>query len=1299
MEPMKKVFSVLIIALLLINTIFVNISYAYEDKTPQLPPSKLRLNDGESMPIGHNEYDGYYVSVKWDVEFPYDAVNGYVNLYTMEIDQTFKPRIAYATEIPENRNTHKIQQLKSGTVYYIDVTAYHTHDLGNGNLFSSPESQPSNRLKVLTDIEIAAYSYDTDKIKIEWDDVWNTGGRIGYRLYVSENKNFANTPPIYISPSEIGGDGPVKINESTGKLEYIHTVRDSARVYYVKIAPDISDQDLKRNPESDVVAASSYILVKTTKMSVTDAGVVWRLDWSPVVTGLDNSNIEIYYEIYRGTTASGDIPQYVAKVDDTSFYVTLPEKEQNNYYYIIRAVVTRNGSDLYEGIRIQSDRIFVKEEDVPATPAMPELVNEFRNRSGDVIISYDEELEENSATILWRVPKKGNGTVDVDIEYDIWLITDPDMIEDPLPGQMIEKSFKPGVNNRVMDENNLIGYKYTITGLTPNTTYYFKITANKKCIDYVDGELTQITKTSDPALKIIITPGSSGVEQPLVPERPPLTVKTLPDGSLAVNDTTATIQIKNRWYEKFENGKWTYVKTEKSSENDTVEYDPVKNPPDNVNYREVKYDSGVTIDVGCVEYEKDMSYEEVVNSEEYYVIKGFPTTANDPYEDPKLNPPDKLDPLVYSKHNVDILLTGLKPNTTYVIWVRASRADAGLVSGPSDPIIITTESQFVVPVERPTVPIIKYGVAGDTYVDLSWDMNIRYNYYIKYSTKDDINTAQKTILVTPEDMLFSTYYRIDSLNPDTVYYFWIQAEARNADGVTSKSEWSDSYPIKTLPYIPPDVPKGFGIKNYNGAVGKNSIHYEWIMEEGLEYILEIADNADYKNSQEINVGSVSDYKVEGLRSNCRYYARLYAYDPKKDLRSYPTHSVSVKTKKSTDDYDADKDTDDVISGDFIQKDEITSDFVWKISITGVNASRFVEYVSKDGKIDYEIDLSTPPSRVDKIILLISNTVFEGFNTLGENLVITTERQKLVIRPYTMSIRQQNALMNKYGDFNYEITIDYNGSLKSEYPKNFKLKTAITGITVKAYDGSTPISVNVFNKPLKVLYPYVQEGWYSHGVTVPIIYPSGQKSWQRFEASSIYDNKEDKNYVCFETVNTGYMAIADVTSVHFDDIIGHKYESSINNIMSVHPLKSVSGRFFEPDKDITLGEAVKLAFDIMDYHEYGSEYMASAAKIGLISYSDAAAEDELCTREKAIAMAAALYGKKTGSKLSYTGFASSIYVDLNQVRPDLLPKVMFAVENGLCVSTGSNYLSPGDYITRGEMAAILEKVLALSGELE
>ena len=113
-----------------------------------------------------------------------------------------------------------------------------------------------------------------------------------------------------------------------------------------------------------------------------------------------------------------------------------------------------------------------------------------------------------------------------------------------------------------------------------------------------------------------------------------------------------------------------------------------------------------------------------------------------------------------------------------------NKKSEGLSSGPSEPLIITTNPVIVPPAEQPVVPNFNYSLASDTYIDLGWEFVPTYNYYIKYGLEDDINAAGQEIQVTPEDLYDSIYYRMEGLSPDTLYYFWIQAESVNESGET-----------------------------------------------------------------------------------------------------------------------------------------------------------------------------------------------------------------------------------------------------------------------------------------------------------------------------------------------------------------------------------------------------------------------------------------------------------------------------------------------------------------------------------
>lgn len=1253
----------------------------------QTPPSMLRVDPkNEDEPaIGYNEFDQYYVDLKWNVSYPGSAISGYVNFYTQEIAKPYRSggtRSLRERDVPGNIGEYRLKGLSSGTVYYIDATAYYNY-VFNDTTYSSPQSAASNRVKVLTDISISAYALESNKIKIEWDDVWNTGGRIDYKLYISENSSFSNTPPIYIKKGQIGENGPVTVNEETGKLEYIHTARDPGRVYYIRIEPDVADNELKKSQYSRTVAVSSFILVKTTKISTDDSGAVWKLEWSPVVTGLGDSDIKVTYHIYKGEVDSTALPQYMAAVDGTSFFVTLPSGNVENYF-IIRVLVTRNGQDVYEGIRIESEQIIVTEQEVAFYPAVPEIVDEFTSSDGDIITSYEESLEPHSATVMWRVPLLGDGRIDEDVVYDIWLIQDPDQIDNPPQEALIASNMKIGSNNYILYDNNLLGYSYRVSNLMANSTYYFKIVAKRQFLEYVDDILQSVTYSSDPAIKVIVTPPEGPIDQPNVPARPPLKVKEYSDGTDSITLDSVIIQLKNMWYEKynFEENRWEYIRTEKLHETDVPPYVPVSEPDpdsepdtapipivaDDVYYRKVSYDSGVKIEVGCIKYTEGMSYDELKNIAASWVT-GFPVEPNDPLENPQLSP-DK------NKHNIDIPLTGLEPNTAYVIWVRASRPEMNLISEPSDPIIITTDPVIIPPAEKPVVPSFNYSLSGDIYIDLGWEFKPGYSYYIRYGTEDNINSAIGSVKVGMEDLYNSMYYRVGDLKPGTLYYFWLQAESTSGDDAI-KSEWSDSYLVSTLDLIPPDSPKGFGIKNSSDAITKNSITFEWMQEENLKYILEVSKDLNFKEFIEYDAGYVSEYTVDGLLSNHRYFARLYAYDPVKDMRSGSTHIISVRTIGSSDDYDSDVDIEDIITGEYIDKAETIEDGVWNVKIVGVNADRFIEQVIKDNKLDVTVDLSNPPAAYDKLRILVSDKVFKSLTTLSENLIIKTEGLSLVIRPGTITTESFNPLANRAFGVDYEICISYPDKVDS-YIKNMVFKTKVARIEIGVVDGGNLLPVKSLLKPLRILMEYDE---YREGKISGFLYDKGTSAWERLDTEYIYNHDTGIGTVAYETLKTGDMVVAETGYDYYDDIYYHNYESAINNVASLYRLKSIPGRLFEPDNYATLESTVKIMFDVLE-HEYGSDFMRQAARAGLISPENIDGADRDCTVGEAYRMLVRLFELKTGSAL------------------DARSKSEFIEINGLELIRDNKKTVPvNEPIKRGEVLALIEKILVYIGELE
>jgi hypothetical protein len=1323
----KRILSAVLAAALLITSYGVNTVFA-ADIPVQPAPTNLNitaLNPNTEPPIGYSATDGgesgYYADMSWNVANPgqqqgITLAGKYVNLYLEESQKGYgTAKTTVVKDLPGDTTPSRIRNLKSGTIYKANAKAYYQYTTAAGtNILKSAESVSSNTLKFLTDINVQCVTAGTDKFKIIWDDVWNNGKRINYKLYVSDNKDFTNTLPIYITDEQIKDNGPVVVNKTDGTLEYVHNVSDAGRVYYVKIVPDISDPDIIKTPESHTVLVSTYILVKTTRMSTTnDGSIVWRLDWSPVVTGLSTTNIKVQYSVNK---YENGIAKTMFVQNGTTTFITVPANGQDNSY-MIRANVTKDGVPLYpDSIKIVSDKITLKEQEVPSTPSMPELVSQFKDMDGlgSVIISCEDvigsdgsvvhkgELGKDTATVLWRVPKKADGSIDQDVLYDIWLIEDPNTIDNPAKETSLVKGFKPDQSNYIIDtknNNKVVGYKYKLDGLLSNHTYYFKIVAKKSFAEDVNGVIQNVEHVSTPALKVITTLPGGGIDTPLLPSNPPLEIKEKPVGKDIITDNSVTIQTKNRWYEKFDSktGKWNFVKADKTSLSDTVDYNPADplTPADNLNFRKVQYGQGVSLYVGCEEYKEGIDISTIQN----YKLQKVDVTPNDPDEDPTLNAPENTTgAAIYAKHNIVIPVKDLKPNTTYILWVRAARdGDPVLFSDTSNPIIFTTLPTAAQTVEKPVVPAITYTYSGDTYVDLGWDYKDGYTYYIKYATVDDPSKAGQAITVTTSQIKQSNinYVRIPGLKPDTQYYFWIQAEAFSQDGTASqKSDWSDSTPLRTLKDIPPATPRGFGVKNTKDAVTKNSVTFEWIKESNMQYILEVASSVDYKDVVQYKAGEVSEFTVSGLKSNFRYFARLYAYDPAKKLTSLPTQSISVRTLRSSDDYDSDKDIDNVISGPYVDKAATVVNGVWVVKITGVNADRLIEVMMTDNKLDYTVDVSKPPSTANSISIYISKKVFDKLEQLKENIAFKAAAVSYNLKAGILSNYADTPDTQKEQIYLFSITLL--PQKPSSVVDELLLKQPLAQMGVTLDTGVSNIPVTGFAVPLVVNYPYSTPKDYVDGKTFGYIYNSGTGNWEKQTSSGQYDTDTNSGVISFQSKAPGLFAVADRTNALFDDIYGNEYESSIVNVAFAHRLKSVKGRMFEPDSDATIGDAVKLTFDTLDY-EYGSEYMDSAAKAGFTAGS--IYPGNICTRQEAACMAVTLYEKKAATKAQADSSALSGYSDYTKVDKAIIGKVAFAVENGFIPKAASDKLNPTEPVTRGELMYMIEKALALAGEIE
>ena len=266
--------------------------------------------------------------------------------------------------------------------------------------------------------------------------------------------------------------------------------------------------------------------------------------------------------------------------------------------------------------------------------------------------------------------------------------------------------------------------------------------------------------------------------------------------------------------------------------------------------------------------------------------------------------------------------------------------------------------------------------------------------------------------------------------------------------------------------------------------------------------------------------------------------------------------------RSVDDYDSDEDTEYVIEGDFIIKDSYAVNGTWSVRITGVNADRFIQHVRTDNILDYIIDLKTMPHGTKKISLVISQRVFKALGTLGENLIIRTVNNTVIIRPGVMA--DKNGIYGtpaRESEFIIDITLQADPSGDTG---NMTFKTPVSEIGVSLTDGLSR-TVDSFGKPLKVEYEYTSAGWYDSDATFGYYLPSGDKTWKKVPVQRSYDFDAGTGTLAFEVPVPGKLAIADQGIDFYTDISRSYARRAIASVASVHELKSVTGKNSEPEK--------------------------------------------------------------------------------------------------------------------------------------
>lgn len=1029
------------------------------------------------------------------------------------------------------------QKIPSGTIFYAKVRSVRVLQEQTGNVVYY--SSYSNTIVFLTPIFVECYTNAEDAIDIVWDDVYYSGKRIDYDIYVSKDISFT-TPTKY----QIDGDritllqsqkpgGRVEILPGR-KLKYTAAGLSPSSLYYVKVLPrNLPQEVIWRDPQTYtppnikvIGEAATYIQAEAQRIA---DNVVW-LRWAKV------SIAENEYEIYKGS--KDQIPTLIGTVSANEFFAVVS---------ITDDVFFRIQVDVFDSfgrkVSIRSKDLYVHPYTLPFAPPAAENLTAFP-KSQDTI------------SLRFKIP------TDKDVVYDFYYKKYSDSNVD---FTLFVSNYQMKSSDEEKDENNLPTgyYRFDITGLEKNTVYVLKVVVKKRFYDYEQG--TYIYKESTPALTISYTT-SGDITPPTTPTLLSVVYTTYDSVVLSWQPVTiAGIQ-----------------------------------PP--------TVDRSIFYEVNFAVYQVGMD----ITNPENLDIASFQKISLSDYQ-------------VDQSGKIVFRVSSLLPNTRYVFFIRAVRKIDSSVyySLPSNVVMATTLIKYEVPLPS-SVPVVEnLSVVTTTYNSALLSWSYIENVYFEVQLSEDIKNsnawqiASDSFKPSLKEIDYTTglcYFTVQNLKPDTLYYFRVRAYIIK-DNQKVYSEFSSPVFGRTQKVPPPKTPVAFGIKDY----GKDYAIFVWeIAETGRRYVIEVADNISFSNSQKYTTGpDTTEYKVIGLKPNTRYWARLFAIASDGQL-SQSTEIISFVTKKDISEYTGVFDSVQDTTLPFITvEDPASGRMIIEITYRYVNES----LDSKPVLIDFTKRTS---SSIFQFVIKIRYDVLKALVKLNKDCIVTLDGATSQFNFAAID----SSDIDKLTVFGVSPSSIYTELTFIRASDKYNVKDAISevyDIRCTASSFTKQVGISYFQTPVKISL-INREPW---SVAIPYVFDLTSLSWKEPEnAVFASDNKS----VTFNLQTP--QAVVIVRKGFYKDIISSSYATKLYNLFKTIAsddtsdtigIKNAVSKQELASFLVYFAEKKRLyRFEIID------EYIKKAYKAGLIENTQ---DNSVLTKEAAVDMMVKFYEIYTGNEIS------------------------------------------------------------------
>ena len=986
----------------------------------------------------------------------------------------------------------------------------------------------------------------------------------------------------------------------------------------------------------------------------------------------------------------------------------------------LKPQVPKPFSDLLEQTEIteNKDEYIVKGDDVPVED-IKENTFHIKNKSPLQV------------QFVWDAPTRkdanGNSVIDYDIKYDIWVanqvLTDKNTatMEPVIKDLSFSESDVNGLI-KTQGTQEVVGFKTILDkyidkngnmkNLISNQTYYIRIVAKKA--------YGEIIEESQSTIVTITVDKNGDIYAPPVLAKPPLKAK---EGS--VTKESATIEWLEKWYEIKANDVTRYnsmsdeerffarlwnsrVYTDNNGTNPIIRFEggnsltqhdlltkqaldtvkaevKAKGEDYDTNYsdREVVLGSDVQYEVKTVLYDKviedinqgtDTTTPAGLKISKWVIDNESNSTEGWKSASPTNNTHDGLDWKDYT-------VTGLSPNTKYLVLVRAYRIlEDGTKMMQTYPsyVIITTESDFDSPEAVPTVPILNADGTTDTSVSVWWTYNSDFKYELVYGRVDDVEKATPWPFTISDQIGDKDYVAdgdkakitINGLLPDTGYYVWLRASQKEGDKI---SAWSNSVYQVTDELGTPDVPRGLGKADYKTIlalgqdfqpVSSDYITVEWMrdqndveekqdeetspVEKQYSYAVEFADNPKFQDALTFTVGGSENtgeakgyeildkttIKFTGLEANRKYYVRVKTVltvkiDDRTIIKeSEFTDRIGIYTKTSSDEYDG-GDNPNIIEYEK-PVEESYKNGIWTYEI--VDAAKVTTQILESNNYYYTVTLENYNNKHDAVtrslkmpIKVLSTLANRGMTLQVVTNIATYEIPGEALKSYINQYQGTDKVQFDMTRKSYSDISNYVRSYPETYQSGEVLKVTFRG-------NAKNTTVNTFNTPIKVKLKLDVATSYNYSSFNTYLYNYASGNWESYPYQ--VDTVNNK-YLTYNTMYTGLNALYSRT-IENSNIDSNYLMNALTSMYNITGLGSV----YEQSDEVKASQYVKLMLGIaensraINLTQQATSADYAAAKASGIYISNAKGN---VTREQALAGAVRLYEIKKGYKIKPSNY--------------------------------------------------------------